>query len=132
MRASNKRLMEDIFVEWAKGDVRPLVNAMADDFNWIIAGSSIWSGTWRGKQAVLRDLLKPLGDRFSDTYKNEAHRFIAEGEYVVVECRGKVTTKSGLPYHNTYCMVCRLVDGKLSELIEYMDTELAASALGSP
>ena len=105
---------------------------MADDFCWIIPGNSTWSGTWRGKRSVMGDLMQPLFARFADTYRNEAQRFIAEGEYVVVECRGSVTTKSGKPYNNHYCYVCRFADGKLRELTEYMDTELAASALGAP
>jgi ketosteroid isomerase-like protein len=50
----------------------------------------------------------------------------------VVECRGKVTTKTGKPYNNTYCWVCRLVDGKLTELTEYLDTELVATTLLPP
>jgi uncharacterized protein len=132
MSAINKQLLQDIFVEFAKGNSKPFVDSMADDFCWIIPGSSTWSGTWRGKAAVVGELLRPLSARFAGTYTNEATRFIAEGEYVVVECRGKVTTKSGKPYNNSYCFVCRVVDGKLRELTEYMDTELAASALGPP
>ena len=57
---------------------------------------------------------------------------VAEGDHVVVQCRGKVTTKAGQPYNNHYCFVCRLSGGKLRELTEYMDTELAAQALGAP
>jgi uncharacterized protein (TIGR02246 family) len=129
---ANKRLMQDIFAALAKGDGRPFVDAMADDFSWIIPGRSTWSGAWRGKQAVREQLLKPLFARFADTYTNQAHRYIAEGEHVVVECRGHVTTKSGKRYDNHYCFVCRIVDGRLRELTEYMDTELAAAALGAP
>jgi hypothetical protein len=50
---------------------------------------------------------------------------------VVVECRGHVTTKSGKPYNNTYCYVCRFADGKLKELTDYLDTELVTASLGS-
>jgi uncharacterized protein (TIGR02246 family) len=128
----NKQLMQDIFAELARGNGQPFADAMADDFTWIIPGSATWSGEWRGKQVVRDKLLRPLYARFADTYTNQAHRFIADGDYVVVECRGKVTTTSGKPYNNTYCFVCRLADGKLRELTEYMDTELAASALGAP
>lgn len=81
---------------------------------------------------MLNDLLRPLFAQFADQYTNTAHRFIAEGEFVVVECRGRVTTKAGKPYNNVYCWVCRIADGKLRELTEYMDTELVARALGSP
>jgi len=48
----------------------------------------------------------------------------------VVECRGQVTTKSGKPYNNTYCYVCRLQDGKLKELTEYFDTQLVVETFG--
>lgn len=128
----NKQLMQHIFAEMAKGNRRPFGEAMAEDFTWILPGNGTWSGVWRGKQAVTEQLLKPLFARFADTYTSEAVQFIAEGDWVVVQCRGKVTTKAGLPYNNHYCFVCRLADGQLRELTEYMDTELAAQALGAP
>ena len=129
---SNKQIMQAIFDALAQGNGRPLVDAMADDFTWIIPGESTWSRVWRGKKAVREELLRPLAARFATTYTNRATRFIAEGDLVVVECRGEVMTKSGKPYNNTYCWVCRFSDGKLRELTEYMDTELATSALGAP
>jgi len=129
---SPKQRLQAIFAELAKGNGKPFVDSMADDFCWVIPGQSTWSGAWRGKQAVMNELMRPLFARFADTYTNEARRFIAEGDMVVVECRGKVTTTSGKPYHNSYCYVCRFADGQLRELTEYMDTELAADALGPP
>jgi ketosteroid isomerase-like protein len=130
--SDNKQLMREIFAELAKGNGKPFRDSMADDFRWTITGSSPWSGTWQGKQEVTDKLLRPLFARFADTYTSEARRFIAEGNYVVVECRNRVTTKTGEPYCNAYCFVCRFADGKLHELTEYMDTELAVAALGLP
>jgi ketosteroid isomerase-like protein len=130
--ASNKRLMQAIFAELAQGNGRPFREAMADDFCWRIAGQASWSREWKGKQAVIEGLLKPLYERFATTYTNRADDFIAEGDKVVVQCRGDVMTKSGHRYDNHYCMVFRLRDGRLRELVEYMDTELAARALGAP
>jgi uncharacterized protein len=132
MSTSNKQLMEIVFVELAKGNSKPFVDLMAGDFRWTIPGTSTWSGSWNGKEVVLNTFLRPLFARFANTYTNTAHRIIAEGEFVVIECRGNVMTKSGKPYNNCYCYVCRLVDGQLRELTEYMDTELAAAALGPP
>jgi ketosteroid isomerase-like protein len=51
---------------------------------------------------------------------------------VVVESRGRVTTKTGKPYNNTYCWVCRLTDGRLRSLTEYMDTQLLSEVLAAP
>jgi ketosteroid isomerase-like protein len=129
--AENKQLMQNIFTELSNGNGAPFVESLADDICWTIIGSTKFSGTYRGKQAVLNELLKPLFVQFADQYTNTAHRFIAEDDYVVVECRGRVTTKSGAPYNNTYCWVCLVADGKLQELTEYLDTELVTAALGA-
>jgi uncharacterized protein len=130
--AENKLLMQHIFRELANGNSEPFRNAMADDFCWTVIGTTEWSGTYTGKQAVLSELIAPLFSQFADRYTNTADRFIAEGDHVVVQCRGHVTTKSGTPYKNTYCYVCRLADGKLRELTEYCDTQLIATTLGPP
>jgi uncharacterized protein len=130
--AENKLLMQHIFRELAKGNSKPFGDAMADDFSWTIIGTTSWSGTYAGKQAVLTELMRPLFSQFAGQYTNTAYRFIADGDHVVIQCRGHVTTKSGRPYNNTYCYVCRLADGKLRELTEYCDTELIATALAPP
>jgi ketosteroid isomerase-like protein len=129
--AENKRLMQRICSELSKGNNAPFIESCADDFCWTVTGSTKWSGTYRGKQVVLNELVIPLFSHFADQFTYTAHRFIAEDDFVVVECSGRVTTKAGMPYNNTYCWVCRIADGKLQELTEYMDTELVTAALGT-
>jgi len=128
--ARNKEALQRVFAELAQGNGQPFVDLWSDDFCWTIVGTTTWSGTYRGKEAVLRDLMRPLFSRFATRYTNTAIRFIAEDDCVVVECRGNVTTKSGQPYNNSYCYVCRMADGRLQELTEYLDTELVTRALG--
>lgn len=125
----NKKLLQEVFAELSKGNGQPFLEIMADDFCWIITGTTEWSRTYSGKQIVLTKLLQPLFAQFETQFTNTAHRFIAEDDLVVVECRGNVMTKKGKPYNNTYCYVCRLADGKLKELTEYLDTELVATVL---
>lgn len=120
----NKQLMKSICDELAKGNSRPFIESMADDFCWTVTGTTKWSRTYEGKQAVLTEMLAPLVEQFANQYTNVADRLIAEDDYVVVECHGSVNTKSGKPYNNKYCWVCRFSDGKLRHLTEYMDTEL--------
>ncbi|HUG21245.1 nuclear transport factor 2 family protein [Piscinibacter sp.] len=128
----NKRLMQRICEELAKGNGKPFVESLVDDFVWTLIGTTAWSGTYRGKRDVVDQLLKPLFAQFDGPYTNTAQRFIAEGDLVVVECRGLATTRLGKRYDNTYCWVCRIADGKLRELTEYMDTQLVAEALDAP
>jgi hypothetical protein len=128
----NRKLIEEIFAGLEKGDGGPFVRSLADDFNWTLIGDTPWSGTYRGKQAVRRELLDPLFAQFADQYTNRLVGLIAEGDRVAVECRGRVTTKEGKVYSNTYCWVCRIENGKLKELIEYMDTAHLSEALQPP
>lgn len=128
----NKERMQRIFDELSKGNGRPLVDAMSEDFCWVIAGTSGWSGTYRGKETVVRQLLQPLFAQFADRYTNTATRILADQDYVVVECQGSVTTTSGKRYDNSYCWVVRMADGQMKELIEYADTGLMDSALQAP
>lgn len=127
--ASNKQLMQDVFAELASGNGKPFTEHMADDFCWNMIGTTAWSRTYTGKAAVLNELFKPLFAQFADRYTNTAHRFVAEDDVVVVECRGRVTTTSGKPYHNTYCYVIRFENGLMKELTEYLDTALVENAL---
>jgi uncharacterized protein len=128
----NKELMQRLCAALSAGDSAPFREAMADGFTWTVMGDTAWSGTYRGKPAVLRDLIAPLFAQFADAYTNVAHNFVAEGDQVVVECRGRVATKSGARYDNAYCWVCRLEDGKLVSLTEYLDTRLLTTALAPP
>jgi ketosteroid isomerase-like protein len=128
----NKQLMQAIFAELAQGNGRPFVDSLADDCCWTLTGSTAWSRSYQGKQAIVDELLQPLFAQFATRYTNTAHRFIAEDDHVVVECRGDVRTQDGKPYRNRYCWVCRIANGKLVELTEYMDTELVATTLAPP
>jgi len=129
---ANKQLMQGIFAELAKGNGKPFVDSFSEDFCWTITGGGAWSGTYRGKEAVRRELLDPLFAQFADRYTNTAQRFIAEDDYVVVQCRGEVMTRAGKRYDNSYCYVCRFAGGKLSELTEYLDTQLVNDVLTAP
>lgn len=128
----NKRAITQACAELAEGNGEPFLALMADDFRWTIIGSTEWSGTYAGRDTVLEELLQPLFAQFADTYVNTPERLIAEGDHVVVQCRGSVSTRSGRRYDNTYCWVCRFADGKLVEMTEYLDTELLGSALDPP
>ncbi|MDS0139880.1 MULTISPECIES: nuclear transport factor 2 family protein [unclassified Amycolatopsis] len=127
--SENKQLLKTAFDAWATGDIRPLLAAMADDVTWTVGGHNSWSGTFRGKDSVRRDLLGPLGAQFEGTYTSTASRFVAEDDVVVVETQGSVATKAGARYDNKYCFVFRVEDGRIREITEYMDTQLVAEVL---
>jgi ketosteroid isomerase-like protein len=129
--AENKKLLQDIFDQMAQGNTRAMSDAMADDFRWAFPGNWSWSGSWEPKQVVLDGLLRPLMAQLTD-YRSEADLILAEGDRVVVQARGYATTKRGEPYHQTYCYIFRVVDGRLTEVVEHCDTALVERVLDRP
>lgn len=129
---SNKECLERVFSETAKGNGQPFLEALAEEAQWRLIGTTGWSQTFRGKTSILRDLIGPLRRVLAQPMKTHAHRFIAEGNFVCVEARGENTTRAGQPYHNTYCFVFEFRDGQIIALTEYADTELVTQVLGPP
>lgn len=130
--AENKRLIEEAYAALAYGDTQPIGDLFADDVSWDMIGTTAWSGRYEGKEAIREKLFRPLFAQFGDRYTNRARRIIADGDLVVVECRGRVTTKAGKPYNNAYCMIYRMRGGKIAEITEYLDTALVNDVLAPP
>ena len=125
----NKQKISDAMNAMAEGNTRPFGALMHPDFTWIATGSNSWSGEFEGLETVRRELFAPLFANFTTTYVNRPINILADGDFVVVECRAHAMTKSGKPYDQAYCYVIKMKDGMMMSLIEYMDTELIAKVL---
>ncbi len=124
--AANKKLIQKIFA--AAGNPDPamrdralFVASLADDAKWVVTGQYSWSQTFTGKQAILHDLHGHVRDLLAERTRTVAHRFIADGDYVVVEAKGDNVTKTGERYDNDYCLVFQLKDGQIKEIREYCE-----------
>ncbi|MBZ0231087.1 MAG: nuclear transport factor 2 family protein [Deltaproteobacteria bacterium] len=126
--ASNRRTMETLFAALARGDGAPFLEHLAEDVVWTLTGSTRWSRSYRGKADLVENLFRPLFRRL-EGYTNTAHAMIAEGDRVVIECTGRAILRGGRPYANAYCWVCRLSDGRIVELTEYLDTRVVEAVL---
>jgi ketosteroid isomerase-like protein len=133
--AANKKLMQEIFA--AAGDPDPAARdrslftaSLADDVEWVVTGQYSWSRTFAGKASVLNDLHGHVRSLLVERVRTVAHRFIADGDHVVVEARGDNLTKAGVRYDNDYCLVFHLENGKIKEVREYCDSVLTEKALG--
>jgi ketosteroid isomerase-like protein len=133
--AANKKLIEEIFA--AAGNPDPAARdralfaaSLADDAQWVVTGQYSWSGTFTGRQSILNDLHGHVRSLLAEPARTVAHRFIADGDAVVVEARGDNVTRAGVRYDNDYCLVFRLQNGKIKEIREYCDSVLTERALG--
>jgi ketosteroid isomerase-like protein len=130
MSASRDRqLVHELFEHLAVGNTRAFSDLMADDMRWVFPGNWSWSGIWEPKTVVLEQMLRPLMAQFADKWRCEADFIVADGDRVVVQARGFATTKRGDQYHQTYCYVFRIVDERITEVIEHCDTSLVDRVL---
>jgi ketosteroid isomerase-like protein len=61
----NKALLRHVYEELSKGNREPLLEALADDISWTIIGTTVVSGTYRGKKDVFEKLFVPIRARLS-------------------------------------------------------------------
>ena len=128
--AENKQVVLDFYEAGARGDMDACFALLADDVTWTNIGSTIFSGTYTGKQAIAENLLGPLFGRLKAGISSKIERLTAEGDIVVAQTSGTAETTDGTPYNNTYCQVIRIRDGQLADVKEYMDTALIDSVFG--
>jgi uncharacterized protein len=127
---NNKQIVRTFYESANLGDMETCMGQLADDVTWTNIGSTRYSGTFRGKGDLVTRLLQPVFGQLQAGITSAVDTMIAEGDFVVVQSRGKAETKDGRPYNNTYCHVFRIRGGKIVEVTEYLDTELASAVLG--
>ncbi len=129
--AENKQVVLDFYEAGARGDMDSCFALLADDVSWTNIGSTRFSGTYSGKQALMEGLLGPLFGQLKAGIASKIERLVAEDDIVVAQTSGVAETIEGAPYNNTYCQVIRIRDGQIAEVKEYMDTALIDSVFGA-
>jgi ketosteroid isomerase-like protein len=128
--AENKEFIRGMFAELSKGNGGAFLDALADDVRFTIIGSSKYSGTFNGKKDLVERLLAPLAAQVEGGMTITPLNLIADGDYVAMQAQGKALSKNGERYDNTYCHVFKIAGGKVTEVTEYLDTELITRAFG--
>ena len=127
----NKQIILDFYAAGARGDMDACFALLADDVVWTNIGSTRFSGTFAGKQALVEQLLGPLFGQLKAGIASRIENLVAEGDTVVAQTSGRAETVDGKPYNNSYCQVMRIRDGRIAEVREYFDTALVDAVFGS-
>ena len=122
----NKTITKEFFEALSNGSDKYLDFYTDESIIWT-AGNNAIGGTRTKKEVVsfAQNILSafPTGITFNIT------GLTAENERVAVEISGEAIHASGEAYNNQYHFLLRIKDGKILELKEYMDTQLAAKIL---
>jgi ketosteroid isomerase-like protein len=126
---ANKLVVQTFYDSANRGDMETCMNQLADDVTWTNIGSTKYSGSFHGKADLVARLLQPVFGQLQNGITSAVDNVVAEGDWVVVQSRGTAETKDGRPYNNSYCHVFRIGHGKIVQVTEYLDTELASAVL---
>ena len=108
-----------------------MLATLSDDVSWTIQGATKYSHVMNGKKEITDKLLHPIFSEMESMGSNHVDNVIAEGDFVVVQQHASGRkTKTGNPYNNSYCLVFKVIGGKIKEINEYLDTELVTAAFG--
>jgi ketosteroid isomerase-like protein len=122
----NKRLVRDAFRPWEEGNSGPFFALIADDVAWTVIGSTPASGVFPSKQAVIDKAFGPLLERLAGPLKTRFLDVAADGEKVFLRFESSGVAKTGLHYEQTYCFAMVMRDGRIVEIVAYVDTDLLA------
>ena len=122
----NKQITKKFFEALSTGSDKYLDFYTDDSIIWT-AGNNAIGGT-RTKEEVVSFAQNILA-AFPTGIKFNIKGITAEGDRVAVEIDGEAVHASGETYNNQYHFLLIIKDGKILELKEYMDTQLAAKIL---
>lgn len=123
----NKQLTLEFFKAMQAGDAEAIANTYADDGRVVTMGNTLISGS-RGKEEI-RQFAGGVLEAFPAGLNFTILSMTAEEDRVAVEATSEGVHVSGQPYDNHYHFLLRWKDGKLLEMKEYMDTEMATAVL---
>ncbi len=129
--AENKQMIRDAFEAWSRGDGRVFFKLVADDVRWTVIGSTPISRTYNSKREF-RSALGAMADHLASELKVVPRDFIADGDKVAVQFESHAAGKNGSAYDQTYCWVLRLAEGKVREVVAYLDTEMVTKLFAPP
>jgi ketosteroid isomerase-like protein len=122
--AANKKLVRDAFAPWEDGDSGPFFALIDDDVRWTVIGSTWASGVFDSKQAVIDQAFGPLLDRLDGPLTTTLVEVAADGDRVFLRFESTGVATSGVHYDQVYCWAMTMRDGRITEIVAYLDTDL--------
>ena len=123
---NNKEIATEFFNSLSSG-TEGYLDFYTDDSTIWTAGDNAIGGT-RTKEEII-EFAQGILAAFPDGITFNITGMTAEDDRVAVEVSGESIHASGQPYNNKYHFLLIIRDGKIIQLKEYMDTQLAAKIL---
>jgi ketosteroid isomerase-like protein len=130
----NVTAMKGLYEAFGRGEVPVVLGAMDEQIEWHEAEGNPWGtgAPFVGPQEVLEKVLARIGQEY-ERFRVEPHRFIGDGDTVVMEGRYKADRHqaTGKPLDAEVVHIWDLRDGRIVRFHQYTDTRQMADVLGA-
>jgi len=117
----NKALVQASFDAWRAGTGSPF-DLLTDSATWTIVGRSVASKTYQGREAFMREVIRPFNARMGTPLRPVIRNLYADGNTVIVFFDASGTARDGKPYENTYAWFLDMQDGKVVKAFAFFDS----------
>lgn len=127
MSESNKQLAVKFVEAMGRNDSAGLAECLSPDAVAIAMGTSNFAG--KRNYAMMVGGVEQFKQILPEGLQFTIVSATGDGDRVAVEAQGNGMTASGEAYHNSYCFVITLKDGKITQVKEYFCGKLADAVL---
>lgn len=118
----NRAAVEAAFRAWGDGTGSPF-ELLEDDAIWTIVGRSVVAGSYQGREAFLREVIRPFQARMREPLRPSIRRIYVDASTVIVFFDAAATARDGKPYTNTYAWFLEMRDGRIVAASAFFDTK---------
>ena len=121
----NRQLALDFYRRFDGGDIAGVLELMADDCSYWLAGKAGTSPTAgvAHTKAQMAEIFERMAQHLEGPLRMTVKSTVAEGDKVAVEAESRGQLRSGRVYNQEYHALMTIRDGKIAAVREYMDTE---------
>lgn len=125
--ATTKEVVSAFFGKLCSGDFAGGFDTLSDDATWTIIGDTPLSKRFT-KDRLLSEMI-PMLSTFKEPAKMAVDFIIAEDDKAAVIANVHGVGPYGPYDQHTYCFVTTVKDGKVTRIVEYLDTVAVETAL---
>ena len=118
--------VREIFNNLESGDGKGFFDHVADDVDWIVAGTHPLAGHYHSKAEFLAHTFDKLAKVLPKGAELHVEHALVSADWAVVELHSDATAKNGFKFDNRYCWICRFVNGMIVAVRAYLDSVLVA------
>lgn len=118
---ANERLVRQAFDQWSRGN-GTIFDLLHEQARWTIAGASPVSGVFHSRRELLDVSVAPISAKLAKPIVPLVRHIHADDDTVIVFWDGRATAKDGSAYDNSYAWRMQMRDGKIIDVLAFLDT----------